>query len=125
MRDDGLIPLSDSVDAVVRSLRGPSAKAVAGVFAGWEEAVGPQVAAPRAAGVARRRAAGVEVDEPGWATQLRYLEATLRERLADGDGRLPGASVEVRVRRVDEGPLAAVTRVPRNGPRNPADQPIP
>ncbi len=37
--------LRDSVDDVVRSLRGTSARSLAGVFARWEEAVGPQVAA--------------------------------------------------------------------------------
>ena len=40
----------------------------------------------------------VEVDEPGWATQLRYLEATLRERLAAVTGGFHVRSLEVRVR---------------------------
>ena len=97
--DDGLIPLGDSVDAVVRSLRGPSAKAVAGVFAGWDEAVGPLVAAhARPVSLDEGRLV-VEVDEPGWATQLRYLEATLRERLAEASGGFQLKAVEVRVRR--------------------------
>lgn len=96
--EDGLVPIGASVDAVVRSLRGPSAKAVAGVFAGWEEAVGPQVAAhARPISLDGGRLV-VEVDEPGWATQLRYLEATLRERLAAVSGGFQVASVEVRVR---------------------------
>jgi predicted nucleic acid-binding Zn ribbon protein len=98
MTDDGLMPISESVDAVVRSLRGPSAKAVAGVFAGWEEAVGPHVAAhARPVSLDGGRLV-VEVDEPGWATQLRYLEATLRERLAAVTGGFHVRSLEVRVR---------------------------
>ena len=98
-RDDGLVPLVDSVDAVVRSLRGPSAKAVAGVFAGWEDAVGPQVAAhARPVSLDEGRLV-IEVDEPGWATQLRYLEGTLRERLATVSGGFEVRAVEVRVRR--------------------------
>jgi len=40
----------------------------------------------------------VDVDQPGWATQLRYLETDLLARLAAVAG--PGAvrSIEVRVR---------------------------
>jgi hypothetical protein len=41
----------------------------------------------------------IEVDEPGWATQLRFLEATLRERLATVTGGDAIRSIEVRVRR--------------------------
>jgi len=41
----------------------------------------------------------IEVDEPGWATQLRYLETTLRERLADVAGGFQVRAIEVRVRR--------------------------
>ena len=39
----------------------------------------------------------VEVDEPGWATQLRYLEADLLERLAAVAGAGAVRSIEVRV----------------------------
>jgi len=40
----------------------------------------------------------VEVDEPGWATQLRYLEREILERLAAVGG--SGVErIEVRVRR--------------------------
>lgn len=96
--DDEPVALAASLDAVVRSLRGPSAKAVAGVFAGWDEAVGPLVAAhARPVSLDEGRLV-VEVDEPGWATQLRYLEGTLRERLAEVAGGYELRSVEVRVR---------------------------
>jgi predicted nucleic acid-binding Zn ribbon protein len=99
MSGDDPVPLSESLDAVVRSLRGPSAKAVAGVFAGWDEAVGPQVAAhARPVSLDDGRLV-VEVDEPGWATQLRFLETTLRERLAGVSGGYEVRSIEVRVRR--------------------------
>jgi predicted nucleic acid-binding Zn ribbon protein len=98
MSDDEPIALGDSIDAVVRALRGPGAKAVAGVFAGWDDAVGAEVAAhARPVSLDDGRLV-VEVDEPGWATQLRYFEATLRERLSAAAGGLELRSVEVRVR---------------------------
>ena len=57
------------------------AKEMGGVFGRWEEAVGEAVARH----VQPLRLDGsrlvVEVDDPAWATQLRFLEANLRERL--------------------------------------------
>ena len=86
--------LSESLGGVVRSLRGPdantdergaasgaSAKAIGGVFGRWTEAVGDAVARH----VQPLRLDGarlvVEVDDPAWATQLKFLESNLRERL--------------------------------------------
>jgi predicted nucleic acid-binding Zn ribbon protein len=91
--------LHDSLDAVVRGLRGPGAGAVKGVFADWDEAVGARVAQHARPVALRDGVLVVEVDEPGWATQLRYLQAAVLERLAEVAG--PGAvtSLEVRVRR--------------------------
>ena len=57
-----------------------------GVFGRWEEAVGVAVAAH----VQPVRLDGtrlvVEVDDPAWATQLRFLEATMKSRLAEVAG---------------------------------------
>ena len=90
------VPLSDSLGGVVRSLRGPdardvraavdgvrgaSARDIGGVFGRWNEAVGEAVARH----VQPLRLDGarlvVEVDDPAWATQLKFLEADLRRRL--------------------------------------------
>jgi predicted nucleic acid-binding Zn ribbon protein len=99
MADDDLHPVSESLDVVVRGLRGAGAKATAGVFGRWEDVVGPHVAAHARPVALDDGRLVVEVDEPGWATQLRYLEADLLDRLATVAG--PGAvrSIEVRVRR--------------------------
>lgn len=104
MKDErGLVPLQDSLAAVVRDLRDDPAGAttvasMGGVFGRWEDAVG----APVAAHVQPVKLDGtrliVEVDDPAWATQLRFLETTLKERLAA----VAGARVEtidVRVQR--------------------------
>jgi predicted nucleic acid-binding Zn ribbon protein len=92
------IPISASLDEVVRSLRGPGRREVGGVFGRWEEAVGAQVA-NHARPV--RLDAGVlviEVDEPAWATQIALLSNTIRERLSTVTG-VEVARVEVRVAR--------------------------
>jgi len=84
------VPLSESLGGVVRSLRGPergdaspgaSAHELGGVFGRWKDAVGDAVARH----VQPLRLDGarlvVEVDDPAWATQLKFLEVDLRERL--------------------------------------------
>lgn len=99
MRESDPTSLTASVDAVVRGLRGPGAKAVAGLFSGWEQAVGPQIAAHARPLVLDEGALVVEVDEPGWATQLRFLERDLIERLRPHLGGAELRSIEVRVTR--------------------------
>jgi predicted nucleic acid-binding Zn ribbon protein len=91
-------PLRDSIDDVVRSLRGTGARTVAGVFGRWEEAVGPQIAAhARPASLTDGRLV-VDVDHPTWATQLRFLEQDLLTRLRDVAGADEISSIELRVR---------------------------
>jgi len=98
MADDDLHPLADSLDAVVRSLRGAGAKATAGVFGRWEDAVGPHVAAHARPAVLDAGTLIVDVDQPGWATQLRYLESQLIEQLQAVAGPDAVRKIEVRVR---------------------------
>lgn len=83
------MPLSDSLTGVVRSLRGPapasvptvSAGTMGGVFGRWTEIVGDVVAAHVQPVKLDGSRLVVEVDEPAWATQLKFLEADLRARL--------------------------------------------
>ena len=64
----------------------------------WEDAVGAQIAANARPTRLSDGVLFVEVDEPGWATQLRYLEAQLIERITAVAG--PGVTqIELRVRR--------------------------
>lgn len=89
-------PVAEGLAAVISALRGPDVSTVRGVFGGWAEAVGPQVAAHatpiRLDGTVLR----VEVDEPGWATQLRFLEADLLARLASTGSTVTSIEVVVR-----------------------------
>jgi len=90
--------LRDSVDEVVRSLRGTSARTLAGVFSRWEEAVGPQVAAHARPAALVDGCLVVEVDHPTWATQLRFLESDVLTRLRDVAGVDEVTRIELRVR---------------------------
>jgi hypothetical protein len=102
------IRLGDSLHDVVRALRPPtpaggaaahhSPTAMGAVFGRWEEAVGEAVAAHVQPVKLDGGTLVVQVDDPAWATQLRFLEATLRARLAE----VAGAQVDridVRVER--------------------------
>ncbi len=102
-RHTGPVPLAAALDEVLASLQPPGAaptpaRVVGGVFAGWERAVGAQVAAHARPVRLAEGTLLVEVDEPGWATQLRYLEDTVLQRLAEvgGEGVV---RIEIRVRR--------------------------
>lgn len=86
----------------------PSAAAVGGVFGRWAEAVGDVVAAHVTPVKLDGTVLIVEVAEPGWATQLKFLEAGLIERLAV----VAGARVERLEIRVAGAPASR-----RRGPR--------
>ena len=96
-------PLALALDEVLQALQPPGApvtpaKTVGGVFSRWEDAVGEQIAANAHPVRLTDGTLVVEVDEPGWATQLRYLEAELLERIASVAG--PGVTaIELKVRR--------------------------
>lgn len=96
MRDP--ISISNSLDGVVRSLRGPSRTAVSGVFGRWEDAVGSQVAAHVTPVKLDERVLVVEVDDPAWATQVKFLAPTITQRLAEV-ARVAVDRIEVRVDR--------------------------
>lgn len=96
MRDP--IPISNSLDGVVRSLRGPSRSAVSGLFGRWEDAVGSQVAAHVKPVKLDEGVLVVEVDDPAWATQVKFLTSTITQRLADVAG-VRVERIEVRVER--------------------------
>lgn len=94
--------LGAGLDGLMRSLRPATSAqhvtAMGGVFGRWEAAVGEAVARH----VQPVRLDGttlvVEVDEPAWATQLRFLETTLKRRLLE-EADAVVESIEVRVRR--------------------------
>jgi hypothetical protein len=97
------IRLGDSLSGVVRSLRpdagsAPNSQSLGGVFGRWVEAVGEPVAKHVRPVKLDGARLVVEVDDPAWATQLRFLEANLRERVREVTG-VVLESIEARVSR--------------------------
>jgi predicted nucleic acid-binding Zn ribbon protein len=91
------VPLSSSLDGVLRSLRGTDRVQLGGVFGRWDDAVGPTVAAHVRPVRLDERTLIVEADEPAWATQVKFLADTIRQRLTEVAG-VTVDRVEVRVR---------------------------
>lgn len=96
MARDEPVRLGDSLHEVVRSLRPDAgsasapAAAMGGVFGRWEEAVGAAVAAHVQPVKLDGTTLVVKVDDPAWATQLKFLESTLKQRLLE----VAGATIE-------------------------------
>ncbi len=91
--------VGESLDRVSRSLGGPPATVLSRLFASWPELVGEAVAAHAQPRTLRHGVLVVMVDEPAWATQLRWLEARLLERVAEVAGEGVVSAIEVRVAR--------------------------
>lgn len=92
------IPISTALDGVVRSLRGPSREAVGGVFGRWEDAVGAQIAEHVTPLKFDRSVLVVEVDDPAWATQVKFVTPMIIDRLQTVAG-VTVERIEVRVER--------------------------
>jgi len=97
-------PVKDSLEHLARRLGAPTATSLGAVFSRWEEAVGTTVAAHARPLSLTDGVLVVAVDQPGWATQLRYLSSDLLARLAEvaGDGVVGRIDI-----RVDSGPEKA------------------
>lgn len=102
-------PLSDGLDALLRALRGGERRTTATVFGRWSELVGEQIAAHARPLKLEQGRLFVEVDEPAWATQLRFLETELLERLR-GEGQLVVDGLELRIARHRRSPGDATSR---------------
>ena len=88
--------LRDSLDRYAKRLGAPRASALGAVFARWEEVVGATVAAHARPVSLVDGVLVVAVDEPGWATQLRFLTADILRRLEEVAG--PGVTTRLEVR---------------------------
>lgn len=96
MSDRDPMSLTASLDEVMRSLRGADRREVGGLFGRWEEVVGAQIAAHVRPVRLDDGVLLVEVVEPAWATQVTFLTAGMRERLATEIG-VTVERIEVRV----------------------------
>jgi len=84
------VPLTTSLDGVMRSLRGGDRRQIGGVFGRWDEAVGEVVAGHVRPIRLDEGVLTVEADDPAWATETKFLATTIIERL----GEVAGVSLE-------------------------------
>lgn len=90
-------PLNTALDRVLRSLKGGDRQTTVTVFSRWSDLVGESVAAhvrPLKLDVGTLI---VEVDDPTWATQMKFLEGDLMDRL-QATGGMAVERIEIRVR---------------------------
>jgi predicted nucleic acid-binding Zn ribbon protein len=88
-----------SLDKVARSLGGPDAGSLSGVFGHWADIVGPQLAAHARPLSLSAGVLVVGVTEPAWATEMTYLNSELLRRFGEALGEGVVQRVEVRLRR--------------------------
>jgi predicted nucleic acid-binding Zn ribbon protein len=77
------VPITRSLDSIMKSLRGTDRIQIGGVFGRWDDAVGPTVAAHVRPVRLDNGVLTVEADEPAWATQVKFLAGTITRRLAE------------------------------------------
>jgi predicted nucleic acid-binding Zn ribbon protein len=92
------MPISRSLDSIMKSLRGTDRIQIGGVFGRWNDAVGEAVAAHVQPVRLDNGVLTVEADEPAWATQVKFLTGTITTRLAEVAG-VHVERIEVRVAR--------------------------
>ncbi|MBO0693324.1 MAG: DUF721 domain-containing protein [Acidimicrobiaceae bacterium] len=90
-------PVGESLDAAARRLGSPGVSALGAIFARWEELVGPEVAKHSRPHRLRAGVLVIEVDQPAWATQLRYLSGDLLKRVNEAAGPDDVRAVQIRV----------------------------
>jgi predicted nucleic acid-binding Zn ribbon protein len=89
--------LSEILDRVTRRLGGPSSGTTSTVFTGWEALVGPDIAGHARPLSLHDGVLVLAVDQPAWATQLRYMTAELLTRIADATAGAEVTEIQLRV----------------------------
>lgn len=92
-------PVGTALEALARRLGAPAASSLSAVFTQWDDIVGEVVAAHSRPLSLVDGVLTVAVDEPGWATEFRFLTPTLLARINALGGEGTAGRIEVRVRR--------------------------
>lgn len=108
--------VSDSLAGTTARLGVPDAGVLGAVFSRWDELVGPDVAHHARPRSLRHGVLVVEVDQPAWALQLRYLSAEVLARVGEAAGPEGVRELQIRVAGHPEGPDGR----PRGQKRRPA-----
>jgi predicted nucleic acid-binding Zn ribbon protein len=91
-------PLSAGIERLLRSFRQGDRETTVTVFSRWTELVGEPVAQHVRPLKLDAGVLVVQVDDPAWATQMKFLESDLLQRLTEA-GTGPVERLEIRVRR--------------------------
>jgi len=97
-RRDDPRPISETLDRMLRGLGNPGIAAVRTVFSEWESLVGSDTAVHAKPVSLDGQCLLVVVDEPGWATRVRFEQAGLLQRFAVELGEGVVTRIDVRVR---------------------------
>ncbi|MFZ9924993.1 MAG: DciA family protein [Ilumatobacteraceae bacterium] len=92
------VTLQSQLNRLLSSLGSDDAASVHGVFGAWSNLVGDAVATHVQPVKLNGSVLLVEVDDPHWATEMKFLEASLCSKLSQLTT-TPGTSLEVRVKR--------------------------
>jgi predicted nucleic acid-binding Zn ribbon protein len=97
--DDGREPrpVKASLDRVVHKMGGPKAASLEAVFEGWAGIVGDAVAGHARPRSLRNGTLVVDVDDPAWASELRFLGPQILDRCAAAAGADTVRRIEVKV----------------------------
>jgi predicted nucleic acid-binding Zn ribbon protein len=95
-REDAFVAVGDALERVRTELGLPDHDAFGALLRHWPDIVGADVAAHARLDSVRDGVAVIVTDGPIWASQLRFLEATIVAGARDAVG--PGVVREVRVR---------------------------
>ncbi len=89
--------IGESLDRLVKRLGAPSASAIGGLFEHWAEVVGEQVAEHTKPVTVHHGTLVVQVSDPAWAPQLRFLEIEVLARAREVLGEPGLERLQVRV----------------------------
>jgi predicted nucleic acid-binding Zn ribbon protein len=92
------ITLQEQLNRLLASLGSDDATSVQGVFGAWNQLVGEAVAKHVQPIKLEHATLVVEVDDPHWATEMKFLSASLCEKISQLTT-TPVTSLEVRVKR--------------------------
>jgi predicted nucleic acid-binding Zn ribbon protein len=96
-RDDEPRPVRASLDRVIKKMGAPTASSLGAVFEGWADIVGEAVAAHARPRSLRNGTLVVDVDDPAWASELRFLGPQILDRCATAAGPDVVRRIEVKV----------------------------
>jgi predicted nucleic acid-binding Zn ribbon protein len=87
--------VGESLPAVTRNLAGPDGVHLVALVSTWADVVGASVASHSRPLRLVAHTLTIAVDQPGWATELTYLQTQLRARIDKAIG--PGVVTSVKV----------------------------